>query len=634
MVDCRFGVNRLRLGNTSAGFLFGIIDSWGDIMKHFRSSIALAISAFICSSPGLAAGKRDFPACFETSDWDRKIVGCSRVLEDGNLPVQDRFSAYTHRGDAYRESGKYDLAMADFTAAKRLKPNDAYGFNSMGVLYTELGEFDRGISEFNEALRLKPNWAVALSNRASAWDDKGEYDRAIVGFTDAIRRDPKYVDAYHLRGVVWRNKGQYDRAIEDSNQALRLNPKFATSYSLRGEVYRLKGDLERALPEHNKAIQFQPKFPLSFNKRGDTYRYKGDFDRAFADYDQALRLEPGFIPAFTGRGLTFEKMGDYARARIEFEAATTSQSKFRGAAAQSALETARARLAAIDSGAPQPVIAPAPARASSANSIATPVVAAPVAVPAAKRPAGRRVALVIGNAAYKSVPTLANPQRDAVAMAKSLRAIGFDTVTLAEDTTREKLIDALRTFANDAEKAEWAMVYYAGHGIEINGTNYLIPVDAKLAADRDVQFEAVPLDQVMASIEGAKKLRLVVLDACRDNPFAPQMRRTVAPDAVVASTAGGAIGTRSIGRGLSEVKVTGATLVVYAAKHGQTALDGEGGNSPFAVALVQRMATPNVEINKVFRLVRDDVMEATAGRQEPYSYGSLPGREDFFFVAR
>jgi uncharacterized caspase-like protein len=165
--------------------------------------------------------------------------------------------------------------------------------------------------------------------------------------------------------------------------------------------------------------------------------------------------------------------------------------------------------------------------------------------------------------------------------------------------------------------------------------NYLIPVDAKLAADRDVQFEAVPLDQVMASVEGAKKLKLILLDACRDNPFAPQMRKTVAPEAVAAnSTAGGAVGTRSVGRGLGEVKVSGASLVVYAAKHGQTALDGEGGNSPFAVAVVQRLATPNVEINKLFRLVRDDVMEATAGRQEPYTYGSLPGREDFFFVQR
>ena len=244
------------------------------------------------------------------------------------------------------------------------------------------------------------------------------------------------------------------------------------------------------------------------------------------------------------------------------------------------------------------------------------------------------MALVIGNASYQKVPALLNPRKDAEAVATSFRNIGFETVTLKLDATRENLIDGLRTFANEAEKAEWAVVYYAGHGIEVNGQNYLIPVDAKLAVDRDVQFETIPLDQVLTALEGATKLKLILLDACRDNPFTPRMRKTNAPDVVAAnSTAGGTIGTRSIGRGLGEVKVTGASLVVFAAKHGQTALDGEGANSPFAVALVQRVATPGVEINKIFRLVRDDVMEATAGRQEPYTYGSLPGKEDFFFVA-
>jgi uncharacterized caspase-like protein len=147
----------------------------------------------------------------------------------------------------------------------------------------------------------------------------------------------------------------------------------------------------------------------------------------------------------------------------------------------------------------------------------------------------------------------------------------------------------------------------------------------------------VPLDQVLAAVDGAKKLKLVMLDACRDNPFAQTMRRPASANAApapAASKSGSPAGTRSIGRGLAEVKVAGATLVVFAAKNGQTALDGEGKNSPFAVAITQRLATPGVEINKIFRLVRDDVMEATAGRQEPYTYGSLPAKEDFYFVTR
>ena len=118
-------------------------------------------------------------------------------------------------------------------------------------------------------------------------------------------------------------------------------------------------------------------------------------------------------------------------------------------------------------------------------------------MPVSAAPAGRRVALIIGNSAYQSVPELTNPQHDADAVAKILRAIGFETVTLTNDATHQMLIDAMRTFADAAEQADWAVVYYAGHGMEVNGVNYLIPVDAKLATDRDVEFEAVPLDQIM-----------------------------------------------------------------------------------------------------------------------------------------
>src|ERR1700743_103305 len=170
--------------------------------------------------------------------------------------------------------------------------------------------------------------------------------------------------------------------------------------------------------------------------------------------------------------------------------------------------------------------------------------------------------------------------------------------------------------------------------MEVGGTNYLVPVDAKLAVDRDIQFEAVPLDQVLAAVDSAKKLKLIVLDACRDNPFSPRKTETPVNAAAPSPTGGAKISSRSIGRGLAEVKTAGGTLVVFAAKNGQVALDGDGDNSPFAVAMLQRIATPGVAINKLFRRVRDAVMEATAGRQEPYTYGSLPGREDYFFVEK
>jgi uncharacterized caspase-like protein len=233
--------------------------------------------------------------------------------------------------------------------------------------------------------------------------------------------------------------------------------------------------------------------------------------------------------------------------------------------------------------------------------------------------AEKRVALVVGNSEYRNVPVLPNPGRDAQALATVLRSVGFQNVQLATDVSRTRLIENLRAFARAASDADWAVVYYAGHGIEINGVNYLIPVDATLGADRDVAYEAVPLEQVLDSVDAARRLRVVILDACRDNPFLAQMKRGA--------------GTRSVGRGLARIEPAGGTLVAYAAKAGQVALDGDGGgNSPFVASLIKYLPQPGIEINMLFRLVRDDGMEATGRKQEPFIYGSLPAR-DFFFAA-
>jgi uncharacterized caspase-like protein len=247
---------------------------------------------------------------------------------------------------------------------------------------------------------------------------------------------------------------------------------------------------------------------------------------------------------------------------------------------------------------------------------------------------------VIGNSAYRNAVKLGNPQNDAQAIGTALRNIGFDSVTVLVNLTRENLLDALRAFSDNARTADWAMVYYAGHGIELNGVDYLVPVDAKITSERDALSQGVPLAEVTAATEGARKLKLVLLDACRDNPFLGQPRKPSAPAVVAsASVTSGEAGTRSLNqslgpaKGLAQVKASSGTLVFFAAKEGQAALDGDGDDSPFAVAMLQRIATPGVEIGKIFRLVRDDVMEATAGRQEPFVYGSLPGNEDFYFVA-
>jgi uncharacterized caspase-like protein len=228
--------------------------------------------------------------------------------------------------------------------------------------------------------------------------------------------------------------------------------------------------------------------------------------------------------------------------------------------------------------------------------------------------AGKRVALVIGNAAYQNVARLPNPANDGATMAATLKDAGFDVVDSRHDLSAADTRRVLRDFADSARDAEIAVVYYAGHGIEVDGSNYLIPVDAKLERDTDVYDEALSLDRVLLAIEPAKKLRLVILDACRDNPFQKSMKRTVA--------------SRAIGQGLAKVEPSSPNmLIAYAAKAGSTAADGDGGNSPFTVALSRHLTTPGLDVRRAFGFVRDDVLKTTNNRQEPFVYGSLGGED-------
>jgi uncharacterized caspase-like protein len=228
--------------------------------------------------------------------------------------------------------------------------------------------------------------------------------------------------------------------------------------------------------------------------------------------------------------------------------------------------------------------------------------------------AEKRVALVLGNAAYQNVAKLPNPVNDGAVIAATLRNAGFDVVDSRQDLPAAETRRTLRDFADRARDADIAVVYYAGHGIEVDGANYLIPVDAKLERDTDVYDEALSLDRVLLAIEPAKKLRLVILDACRDNPFSKNMKRTLA--------------TRAIGQGLAKVEPNSPNmLIAYSAKAGSTAADGDGKNSPFTVALSKHLTTPGLDVRRAFGFVRDDVLKTTSNRQEPFVYGSLGGED-------
>lgn len=225
-------------------------------------------------------------------------------------------------------------------------------------------------------------------------------------------------------------------------------------------------------------------------------------------------------------------------------------------------------------------------------------------------PAGAetRVALVIGNGAYRNVPALPNPTNDAADIAAALERLGF-AVTRLTDAGFEEMRRALIDFGRRAQGANIAAVFFAGHGMEIGGENWLIPTDAELRTDTDAENEAVSLRAVMLQVANATSLGLVILDACRNNPFAARMQRSVR--------------LRAVERGFSRIEPAENVLVAYAARDGTTAIDGDGHNSPFTAALLRNIETPGLEITFLFRAVRDEVMAATDRRQQPFVYGSL-----------
>jgi Caspase domain len=226
--------------------------------------------------------------------------------------------------------------------------------------------------------------------------------------------------------------------------------------------------------------------------------------------------------------------------------------------------------------------------------------------------ADKRVALVVGVSAYQHVQQLKNTTHDADIVADLFKRAGFDTIESRRDLGIADLRKAIRDFSQIAANADVAIVYYAGHGIEVDGNNYLIPADAKLSSDFDIEDETVSLDRVLRSLDQARRLKLVILDACRDNPFAQTMKRSTA--------------RRSIGRGLAKIEpAMSDTLIAFAARAGAVASDGEGQNGPFAMALVKYIAEPGLDLRIAFGRVRDEVLRNTDNSQEPFVYGSLGG---------
>ena len=573
-------------------------------------------------------------------ELDRSIADLNRAIDiDPRNAV-----ASANRGLAYVYKGDPERAMADFIRAIDLNPTYAWGYHGRAAVYWHRGEFEKALADLNRAIELDPKQGQFFNDRASTYFRRPDLDKGLADAIRAAELEPSNGNFVGMRGVAYALKGDIERGLADLTRAIDLSPKVAGLYSERGSVHAYKGDNDRALADLLRAIDLDPKLSVAHGHRARIYIEAGDVERGLATIERAIELDPRNAGAYRVRAMAYLRKPELQRALADVNKAISLDPHDPDAYSIRAdvyiqdgdLERAIADLRKVLSlPARRPRERDTQVKAAEAL---TGLLKKLPSTPTGTIPAGpgtspssapglvqasrtsKRVALVIGNSAYTHASALKNPANDARILASTLRQSGFTEVTEKYDLGLLPLINVLKDFGDRAAGADWAVIYFAGHGIEMNGVPYLIPVDAKLERDTHVPDETVALERLLQKAEGAKKLRLVILDACRNNPFMPRMVRS------------GTV-TRSLGRGLPLIEPEGDVLVAYATKHGTTALDGEGDNSPYAVALTRNIPAPNVDIRVMFGRVRDAVRTATSNQQEPYTYGSIGGDLHFFTVA-
>lgn len=610
------------------------------IVWGFLFAIAVMFALPGAASAASAEARRHFDRAgeyFDRDDWDKAIAEYDIAIRLDPTYAD----AFGNRGGAYAEKSDYDHALADLTEALRLNPklefalanravvlsqqgkNDAaivdldqltrlnprnpLSYLTRAPILMERGQFDRAIAELNKGLELDPKNTDGLTNRAVAYHELKQEDRAAADFAAAIKSAPARSNAYLIRGEFYEDLEKFDLALADLNQAVKLDPKLARNYAKRGDIWREKGNLDKAAADYEQAVRIDANSPFGFQGRGLVYRARGQYPQAIEQFSEVIRRFPTFLRAFLERGLAYEALGDYASARKDYQQAATMSPLFYVASGSMdstpEQKTALARLAVLAD------VTDAPARPAAATTT-TPAVAAP-----------SHIALVIGNGAYREANRLANPVNDARRIAQSLREIKFD-VTEAMDLDHASMQSLVNGFMRRAVTAQVVLIYYAGHGIQVDGQNFLLPVDVGVGSPEKLAAKALSLSTVLSGLDDKTHAAIVFLDACRDNPFAPPADARPAAAGRNLSMGGGLSAPDSLNRG----GMAGAgTLLAFASAPGKVAFDGEDGHSPFSEALIRHIGTPDVEIQSMLTRVRSDVVRATNGSQIPWSNSSLLG---------
>jgi tetratricopeptide (TPR) repeat protein len=596
-------------------------------------------------------------------------------LEKAGALNPKNFQAFQGLGFALQKTGLYPEAVSAFDKAIALNPSDHVTISYRGYAHLTVKDQAKALKDFDAAARLAPKNAAYQAARGDALKSSKAYPLAIAAYTKAITLDPDQYGAYEGRGLAHFAVLDIDTAIADFDQAITLNPKASLSYAGRANAKYLRGDNDAGLADAEMAMKLAPNDEYMLVAAGNGYFAKQDFakagslyslgqeadstssrassglaaatleqgnaDKALSLLDTALLQSPDKLApyamrghimlskgrvdeaignfekalsdnnldgvAYWGLGLAYAQKGDAQKARLNFEESLKPHRLY--GFQQKRAEEAMLALANGKTDNQQ---------VATKGTAETPVVKVPII---AFDP-GKRVALVIGNSAYENANPLANPTRDAKAIATALKALGFEVLE-GEDLNLVAMQGKLKEFAQKAASADVALFYYAGHGMQVGDKNYLIPTDAALKEATAVDFELIDVNtSVLQYLGGDDRTGIIILDSCRDNPLSRSFSRSF-----------GKTRSGSVAQGMAPMSADeGGLIIAFATAPGDVAEDGDGTNSPFTTALVKHMSTPGIELEQMMKRVKKEVYLATNKRQQPWVNSAL--RDEIFLSGK
>jgi tetratricopeptide (TPR) repeat protein len=604
-----------------------------------------AITAYreaVRRDPGNAVAQYGLGVAYSRTGADDQAIAAYREA----IRLQpDNVDAYYGLGVVSERKGHDDAAIAAFREVIRRRPEDAMAYYGLGAASARQGHDEQAISAYREAIRLKPSLTDAHYQLGTIYARLRQDEQAITAFREAIRLQPGNADAYYSLGLLHTKQGQNDQALEAYRQALRLNPNYAEAYAGLGVVYIRARQDDQALEVYRQALRLNPNLPSTYYGMWGLFKLKGDASEAQRAWQAYQALVPGAGPE-PGASFAQTEMPEppapiavaAVAARLPTEAPTVQTPAPvepsspplpvppRMATERSAEATPKpAPVAALPEAPDPPKPAPIAIMPEPPAAPAPPVSPAPLPPPAADTPAARapvtsvmalstserRTALVIGNAAYRADP-LRNAVNDATDIARGLRQLGFEVMEL-HDAGHQRMEEGVEQFTRQLGRGGVGLFYYSGHGVQVSGLNYLVPVDARITRESDIKYQSVQVDWVLDRMRDAgNELNVIVLDACRNNPYA-RSGRNAQP-------------------GLAMMQAVSGSLIGYATSPGTTAEDGPGRNGTYTKHLLHFMQVPSLNAEQMFKEVRVAVAQETGKKQIPWVSTSILG--DFYFAGK